>query len=129
MKYVFDVEANGLLNEATRIWCITLYSLDKSKTVTFTDELDDYRSIEEALQIMSKAEQLIGHNIYAYDLPLLEKLKSFKFTGKILDTLLLSQLLNFDRGGHGLAQWGERFGIPKPKQEQWEFFEKAMLNR
>ena len=129
MKYVFDVEANGLLNQATKVWCIVLYSLDKSKSVTFTDEIDGYRSIEEALTIMSKAEQLIGHNVYAYDFPLLEKLKGFKFTGKILDTLLLSQLLNFDRGGHGLAQWGERFGIPKPKQEQWEFFEEAMLNR
>ena len=108
MKYVFDVEANGLLKQADKIWCITLYSLEKSKTVTFTDELDEYRSIDEALNIMSKAEMLIGHNIYAYDLPLLEKVKGFKFTGKILDTLLLSQLLNFNRGGHGLAQWGER---------------------
>jgi len=129
MKYVFDVEANGLLNQADKIWCITLYSLEKSITKTFTDELDEYHSIDEALNIMSKADMLIGHNICAYDFPLLEKVKGWKYEGKILDTLLLSQLLNFDRGGHGLAQWGERFGIPKPRQEQWEFFEKGMLHR
>jgi len=129
MKYVFDVEANGLLNQADKIWCITLYSLDASKTETFTDEVDTHRSISAALNIMSRAEQLIGHNVYAYDFPLLEKVKGWKYNGRILDTLLLSQLLNFDRGGHGLAQWGERLGWVKPKQEQWEFFEKAMLNR
>lgn len=129
MKYIFDVEANGLLNQADKIWCITLYNLEKSKTETFTDELDTHRSISAALNIMAGAEMLIGHNIYAYDFPLLEKVKGWKYSGRILDTLLLSQLLNFDRGGHGLAQWGERFGVPKPKQEQWEFFEKSMIHR
>ena len=129
MKYIFDIEANGLLNQADKIWCITLYSLDASKSETFTDELDTHRSISAALNIMAGAEMLIGHNVYAYDFPLLEKVKGWKYNGRILDTLLLSQLLNFDRGGHGLAQWGERFGIPKPKQEQWEFFEKSMLHR
>ena len=129
MKYVFDVEANGLLNQADKIWCITLYSLEESITKTFTDELDNYHSINEALNLMSEADMLIGHNICAYDLPLLEKVKGWKYEGKILDTLLLSQLLNFDRGGHGLAQWGDRFGIPKPRQEQWEFFEIGMLHR
>jgi len=129
MKYIFDIEANGLLNQADKIWCITLYNLDKSETETFTDELDEYRSIDEALRKMSSAEMLIGHNVYAYDFPLLEKVKGWKYNYRILDTLLLSQLLNFDRGGHGLAQWGERFGIPKPRQEQWEFFEKKMLHR
>jgi len=129
MKYIFDVEANGLLKQADKIWCITIYSLDKSTTKTFTDELDEYPSINKALNIMSKADMLIGHNVYAYDFPLLEKVKGFKYEGKILDTLLLSQLLNFNRGGHGLAQWGDRFGIPKPRQEQWEFFERGMLHR
>jgi len=129
MKYVFDVEANGLLNQANKIWCITLCPIDSDKSETFTDELDTHRSISAALNIMAEAEMLIGHNVYAYDFPLLEKVKGWKYNGRILDTLLLSQLLNFDRGGHGLAQWGERFGIPKPKQEQWEFFEKGMIHR
>ena len=58
MKYVFDVEANGLLKQADKIWCITIYNLEKSKTVTFTDELDEYRSIDEALNIMSRLNNL-----------------------------------------------------------------------
>jgi len=61
MKYIFDVEANGLLNQADKIWCITLYNLEKSKTETFTDELDTHRSISAALNIMAGAEMLIGH--------------------------------------------------------------------
>jgi len=129
MNYVFDIEADGLLNDATKVWCIVLYNLDTKERVTYTDEVEGYQSIATALYEMSKADSLIGHNIYAYDLPLLNKLYRFEYNKKVTDTLLLSQLLNFSRGGHGLAQWGERLGLAKPSQEQWSFFEERMLHR
>ncbi len=130
MNYVFDIEANGLLNSANKVWCIVLYDLDSKVSTTYTDEKEGYARVSAALDLMSKADSLIGHNIYAYDLPLLKKLKGFTFNGKITDTLILSQLLNFSRqGGHGLASWGENLGVAKPVQEQWLFFEERMLNR
>ena len=130
MNYVFDIEADGLLNQAKRIWCIVLYDLDTKVSTTYTDEKEGYPRVSAALDLMSKATSLVGHNIYAYDLPLLRKLKGFTYDGKIADTLILSQLLNFSRaGGHGLANWGEKLGVAKPVQEQWLFFEERMLNR
>ena len=129
MNYVFDVEANGLLNDATKLWCIVLYDLDSKVSTTYTNEKEGYGRLSAALDLMSKADSLVGHNIYAYDLPLLKKLHGFTYDGKITDTLILSQLLNFTRGGHGLAVWGERLGVAKPVVEQWEFFEERMLNR
>jgi len=130
MNLVFDIEADGLLNEARKIWCIVLYDLEEKVSTTYTDEMDGYPRLSAALEIMSKATSLVGHNIYSYDLPLLKKLKGFEYNGKITDTLILSQLLNFSRkGGHGLASWGESLGVAKPIQEQWLFFEERMLNR
>ena len=130
MNLVFDIEADGLLNEARKIWCIVLYDLEEKVSTTYTDEMDGYPRLSAALEIMSKATSLVGHNIYSYDLPLLKKLKGFEYNGKITDTLILSQLLNFSRkGGHGLASWGESLGVAKPVQEQWLFFEERMLNR
>ncbi len=130
MNYVFDIEADGLLNEASRVWCIVLYDLDTKVSTTYTNEKEGYPRLSAALDLMEKADSLIGHNIYSYDLPLLKKLKGFTYNGKITDTLILSQLLNFSRkGGHGLASWGENLGVAKPVQEQWLFFEERMLNR
>ena len=62
---------------------------------------------------------LIGHNIIRYDIPVLERLLSIKIKAQLIDTLALSWYL-FPNIKHGLAHWGERFGIPKPKVNDWE---------
>lgn len=134
-KYVTDIEANGFQNDVTTVWCISVYNIETKETETFTDHGRDYRSIKEGLKLLSTAKQIIGHNWIAYDQVVLEKLHDFKTTATLVDTFLMSQLLDFNRklgrvtGRHGLEFWGEHFNVPKPKQEQWLEFEPAMLNR
>lgn len=134
-RVVCDIECNGFQNDVTTVWCISIHDIQTGKKETFTDFGRDYRSIEEGLKILSTAKQIIGHNFIAYDMVVLEKLHNFKTTATIVDTFLMSQLLNFGRrlgmhtNRHGLAQWGSHFGVEKPEQEQWEVFEPAMLNR
>lgn len=101
---VFDIEANGFYEDVTRVWCIVTKCVE-------TGEVERYRpdDIGLACQHLSKADTLIGHNIIDYDLPVLEKLYGFTYTGRIIDTLVFSRLLNPDRfGGHSLASWGIR---------------------
>jgi len=134
-KYVCDIEANGFQNDVTTVWCISVFNIETKEIETFTDHGRDYRSIEEGLKLLSTAKQIIGHNWIAYDQVVLEKLHDFKTTATLVDTFLMSQLLDFNRklghhtGRHGLEMWGAHFGVPKPKQEQWLEFEPAMLNR
>ena len=134
-KLVFDVESNGFVNDATTVWCISTYDIVSKDAITFSDDSDDCPSIKEGLDLLSNADELIGHNIIMYDIPLLKKLFNFETKARLVDTFLMSQLLNFNRtlgrykGRHGLEMWGEHFGVLKPRQEQWLRFEKAMLNR
>lgn len=134
-KYVTDIEANGFQNTVTKVWCISIFNIETKETETFTDHDKNHRPIKEGLRILSTAKQIIGHNWIAYDQVVLEKLFNFKTTATLVDTFLMSQLLDFNRklgrvtGRHGLEFWGEHFGVPKPKQEQWEVFELAMINR
>ena len=134
-KLVVDVEANGFQNDVTKLWCISVFNIETKEKETFTDYNSDYRSIEEGLKLLSTAKQIIGHNFIAYDMVVLEKLHNFKTSATIIDTFLMSQLLNFNRqlgrvkGRHNLAQWGEALGIPKFIQEQWAVYEDTMLNR
>ena len=59
-----------------------------------------------------------------YDIPLLQKLFKFKTKARLIDTFLMSQLLNFNRtlgrykGRHGLEMWGEHFGVLKGLEYQ-----------
>jgi hypothetical protein len=62
---------------------------------------------------------IVGHNFIDYDKPALEKL-GYEFNAQVIDTLGLSWYLYNEKFQHGLAEWGEYFGVPKPEIEDWE---------
>lgn len=105
---VFDIEADGLT--PTKIHCLSV----------FNGKLKSTSSYEHMRKFFTSAKVLVGHNISRYDIPAVEKLLGIKVTARIVDTLALSWYLEPDRLKHGLADWGEDFGIPKPLVEDWE---------
>ncbi len=108
---VFDVEANGLLDKATKIHCLS-YTTDGKHYQTIFD-YSDMRDL-----ILSQ-HGLVGHNIIRYDVPLIEKILGIKIKARLFDTLPMSWVLNYNRSKHGLESFGEDFGIPKPQINDW----------
>ena len=159
MQLVFDVESNGLLSEATKIWCMVIQDVATGKQIEVVFDNTPTTTPKQAEQqrknncnqtalalsgIYNQTTEIIGHNIIDYDLPLLEKL--FGYTPNdnitITDTLILSRLGNPDRlrpsqmardgvkaGPHSLAAWGYRVGVGKPEHEDWSTFSDDMLHR
>lgn len=107
---VFDIEADGL--NPTKIHCLSVKQ-DKSP-IKSTHVYSHMR------KFFTKADVLVGHNITRYDIPVVEKLLDIEVKAKIVDTLAISWYLYPNRIMHGLADWGEEFGIPKPKIDDWE---------
>jgi len=124
MKIIFDIETNGFLSSATKIWCIAIKDIDTKKLYSFK-----YDEIDKALNLISDADLLVGHNILKFDLEVIKKLyPDFKYKGKIFDTLLCSRLIWTNRtdedfklqqvpskliGRHSLEAWGFRLGLRK----------------
>ena len=108
---VFDVEADGLLDNATKIHCLS-YTKDGKDLIT----LYDYGLIKD---VLLKQKGLVGHNIIRYDIPLLEKILGITIKAQLFDTLPMSWVLNHNRPKHGLESFGEDFGIPKPEINDW----------
>ena len=112
--FVFDIEADGLLDEATRIHCLSYHNV-------LTGEHRSLTSTHDIKEFIENADVLIGHNIIRYDIPLLGVL-----TGAVLqrtslvDTLALSWYLYPERNLHGLESWGDDFGVPKPVVNDWK---------
>lgn len=143
MRLVFDIEANGLYEEATKIWCIIARDIDTGETYEWTraERPSKETSMESLLKVFDSSEELIGHNIINYDLPLIKKLTGWipNEDTKITDTLVMSRLGNPDRrkppgytgkgGPHSLEAWGYRVGKAKPDHEEWDVFSPAMLRR
>jgi DNA polymerase I len=137
IEMIFDLEADGL-EDATRSWCICMKNLQGTgpSVLKFGPE-----ELDTALENLRLADHLIGHNIIAYDLPLLERLYGWKPKEgtRITDTLVLSRLFKPDRvlppmapgnlSPHSLAAWGYRVGRGKPEHDDWSAFSPEMLHR
>jgi hypothetical protein len=108
---VFDIETDGL--DSTKIHVISW--MDDQGNVQHTH---DYVAMRIFLE---EAPILIGHNIVRFDIPAVEKVLGVKISARLVDTLALSWYLNHSRslGDHNLASYGEEYGVPKPKVEDW----------
>ena len=130
MKVVVgDLEANGLLDTATRIWCGVFQDTNTNKKEYFAERLQGREYIYDMLKFLDSVDVLIMHNGIMYDLPLLKKLHGYNFKGEFRDTLLMSRLQNPIRGSHSIEAWGEKFMLRKPKHEDWSKYSDAMLHR
>ena len=140
MKYCIDIETNGLLKELNTIHCIVAKNIETGEiTKSYGEDIKDF------CKKLEKAELLIGHNIYAFDIPALEKVLQFNYTNKVFDTLVATRLIwavikdrDFARarngfpttliGRHSLKAWGFRLGILKEEIEtDWQEFSMEML--
>jgi len=141
-KYILDLESNGLLPAMTKVHSLVLKNIDTTEVISCADQ-PGYKSIDEGLDLLSKAELLIGHNIVKFDVPALKKVfPDFELNRScsFYDTLLTSRLFwpeleGVDHakwshieskyiGRHSLAAWGERLGVHKIKFKE-ETKEKA----
>lgn len=111
--YVFDIEGDGLLDEATKIHCLSYTRVGSGEVQTLT-------TYEEIKRFLLSAKTLIGHNIVLFDIPVLEKILGIKIKAKLIDTLALSWYLRPSRSVHGLEMYGVEYGIPKPKIDNWK---------
>lgn len=140
-KYlVFDLECNGLYEQATQIFCLVIYDINQKKTLCYGPE-----NIDDAINYLKNADCLIGHNICFFDLPVLQKLKAFEFTGEIIDTLICTRLiwpkerlLDLDleqyqdvppkyRGSASLKAWGWRLADHKIEFKDFTEYSQEML--
>lgn len=129
-----DLEANGLLDTATKVHCGVF------KEVAGTIRKFRPSEMKQMLQYMDTIDVLIMHNGIGYDWPLLKKLHGYEFKGKKVDTLVMSRLLdpkrvlppncpNRSAGPHSIEAWGWRVGRGKPEHDDWENFSPEMLHR
>ena len=106
---VFDLEGDGLTPTKMHVFSVTT---DGQNIKSTPGSRWDPHSLESLVYV--------GHNIARFDIPTLERLYGFSWKHRWVDTLILSWYLFPERNEHGLASWGESFGVPKPEVEDWE---------
>eukprot|EP00456_Euglypha_rotunda_P008014 TRINITY_DN11505_c0_g1_i3.p1 TRINITY_DN11505_c0_g1~~TRINITY_DN11505_c0_g1_i3.p1 ORF type:complete len:645 (+),score=116.23 TRINITY_DN11505_c0_g1_i3:1503-3437(+) len=150
MRLIFDVETNGFLEVVSTLHALCIKNLDTGTLYSCCDYYHVYvsphpeahvMSLADGIELLNLADELIGHNIIKYDLPVLLKLrKDFSYRGKkIHDTLIYARLiwprdhlrerdfaLNKQGrlpgnliGSHSLEAFGYRSGVMKGDYSDW----------
>lgn len=123
--YFTDIEADGYLEDATKVHCLSFKSNTGTKPLTILDNFKDF------FDIPIDGDTIIFHNGFGYDLPLLRKLGHLKSYDplhntvnkrhiQVIDTLALSRYWWPDNpNGHSLDAWAKRLGTYKKPIDDW----------
>lgn len=129
MKYcIFDIESDGLINNVTKIYCLSYCILDENLNELSSGTIIDNKEMK---NFINSQEYVVGHNIIRYDLPVIEKLlNNNKRTSNIIDTLGLSWYLYsternsknqiIPKRSHSLETWGKILDTEKVEIKDWK---------
>lgn len=150
---IFDIETNGLLDNVTKLYCLTIYDTETDEIKAYPPE-EAEKGVKHLHQALTDGQTICGHNIIGYDLPVLAKLYPWFHVPReahplVLDTLILARLIytNLDvidiglmKSGrlprklyksHTLKAWGYRLGELKgdygEQEDAWEAYNEDML--
>ena len=150
----WDCEANGLLSDVASVHCVSFKLMKTQEIWTLAEGQLTRENLLHAFTC-NNVDKIVCHNEIGYDIPLLLQIYNIdliKILGKeaIVDTLIMSQVLNPDRelprgcpttisnpvtgrgkaiGPHGLEAWGYRVGHKKVEIFDWRTFTPEMISR
>ena len=119
-----DIEADGLQEDCTKIWVVIGKDLEGTQHI-FRNPADG-TSIQ---KLIDSYDYVVMHNGINYDQHVLKKLLGVNIPrDKLIDTLVISQLLNTKRtGGHSLDNWGHILKFPKGTHVDFTKFSEEMV--
>lgn len=119
---IADLETDGLLDTVTQIWCMGVYDIDANSYTNYSDVPESNSPpIREGLKKLREFDVVGFHNGLNYDLPVIEKLYPdlALHPAMVDDTMVMSRLLDPERGTHTLESLGEEIGFPKGEYSDW----------
>jgi hypothetical protein len=136
MMNVFDIECDSLTPTLVHCGVCAQVSTPLQLEAEIdqlqpTMQIESFRpqQLDQLVTQLQNATTLVGHNIIAYDLPALWKIKGkWDTVPLILDTLIISRTLWPERPwGHSLEGWGEYLGEKKGDFSDFEEYSEEML--
>jgi len=127
MKLVVDIETNRLVNP-DKIWCIVAKEIESGTCHRFRNVSEDDGVKQEFISLVRESSLIIGHNLCGFDLPVCRDILNLEIPGvhRLLDTLIISRLVDYPRDGHSVEDYGLEFGFEKIKFDDWTKWSQEM---
>lgn len=117
--FVADLESDGFLKEATKVHVLSVgWKVGDEWKIKSTNNKEDIEKV-----LCNPDNIVVIHNGRRFDKAVVEKTLGIIVTATIIDSLALSWWLFPTRGKEGkkfgLEAFGEDYGVPKPKIDDW----------
>lgn len=147
MKLIFDIETDGLLDSCSKIHSLVIKNEENGEVFSCTNSGYGYKTIEFGLDLLSKADCIIGHNIISFDIPAIKKIYpnwtyKDRFDTYNAASIVWTDIFSVDiarkhlftenlklMGTHKLEAWGVRLQVLKGdfgKTSDWKSWSKEM---
>jgi DNA polymerase-1 len=132
LKYVIDIETDSLTN-VKNIWLVVMKCIETGEYFKYrniTKDKDEHeRYIRDCEALRAADGQLIGHNLLGFDWPVLcaaGQSSPAMADLSLVDTLILSKLIDYSRSGHSVEDYGLEFGLNKVKFTDFSKYSQEM---
>ena len=114
MILTIDIECNALVNPS-QIWVVVAKEFLTGVRHVYRQPTTRPEEADSLQRLVERSTTIIGHNIIGYDWPVLSRLLGYTLRSdhEILDTLILSRLIDYPRKHHSVEDYGIEFGIEK----------------
>lgn len=114
-----DIETESLTPD--KLWCICVKEKESGKTHQFVNLHENEEERDRFKQYAKGVTRWVGHNFINFDAPVINRIVGQVIDmQKIVDTLVVSMLVDFGIGSHSLSTWGEKLGFPKDNFKDFE---------
>lgn len=126
-----DCEGDNYLDDLERMWTIQIAQDENSEVEVFADQ-EGFPSLKEGMELLVSADKVVFHNAFGFDFWALNRLLGKRFglyldRHQIIDSLVLSRLMDSTAKRHALAELGERLRFPKGSHSDFSQFSQEMV--
>ncbi|MBD3755124.1 MAG: DNA polymerase I [Gammaproteobacteria bacterium] len=122
-----DCEGNNFLDDIDKMWTIQIAQGVDKEVEVFADQ-PGYPSIKQGLTLLKKADKIVFHNGLGFDFWAINKLYPGTLRREqIIDSLIISRLMDSTQKRHSLADLGERLGYRKLHFDDFSQFSEEMV--
>lgn len=122
-----DCEGDNYLDDITCMWTIQIAEGVDGEVIVYADQ-PGYPPIKEALEVLKNAKKIAFHNAFGFDFFAINKLyPGTMVKEQIIDTLVISRLMDSTAMRHSLADLGEALKFPKGHFTDFSKFSEEMV--
>lgn len=126
-----DCEGDNFLEDITTMWTIQIAQDVDAPVEVFADQ-DGYKPLKQGMELLMECDKVVFHNGFGFDYWALNRVVGERYgllldRRQIIDSLIISRLMDSTAKRHALAELGEALGMAKGDHDDFSQFSPEMV--